>query len=109
MPMARSDGHRIHYEAFGSGPVLVLHPGTYQVGSHWTGRGYTAALRAGVLAVLDDLGADEASFWGYSMGTWVGYGMVRHAPERATALVAGARGPGSSPPPPDRRSPTGAR
>jgi pimeloyl-ACP methyl ester carboxylesterase len=122
--IARSNGYKIHYEVCGAGPVLVLHPGMYEVGTSWTLKGYTPALRDeytvvevdplahegsdaprdadayalerrvdDVLAVLDDLGAMKASFRGYSMGAWIGYGIAKYAPDRCTSLVAGAWDP----------------
>lgn len=45
------------------------------------------------LAVLDALGLERAHFMGYSLGGWVGYGLVRHAPERLASLVLGAAHP----------------
>lgn len=124
MPFARHGEHKLHYEVTGSGPMLVMHPGMYEVGSAWTLKGYTPALRdqftvvevdplahgasdaphdpaaytlerrvGDVLAVLDDLGADEAAYWGYSMGAWIGCGMAKFAPQRCTALVLGAWDP----------------
>lgn len=52
---------------------------------------YTAAHRAGdIVAVLDDLGIDQASYFGYSMGGWLGTAMARYAPERLASLcIAG--------------------
>ncbi|MFC4014964.1 alpha/beta fold hydrolase [Nonomuraea purpurea] len=46
-----------------------------------------------VIAVLDDVGADRAAFWGYSLGAMTGYAMAGYAPERLTRLVAGAYDP----------------
>jgi pimeloyl-ACP methyl ester carboxylesterase len=46
-----------------------------------------------VTAVLDDIGADTAAFWGYSLGALTGYAVAVHAPERLTRLVAGAFDP----------------
>jgi len=42
---------------------------------------------ANVVAVLDDLGIDAASFWGHSMGGDVALTLGRHYPRRITALV----------------------
>ncbi|MBN6056891.1 alpha/beta fold hydrolase, partial [Nonomuraea sp. RK-328] len=36
---------RLSYQVSGDGPVLVLHPGIYQLGSFWDGAGYAGALR----------------------------------------------------------------
>lgn len=55
---------------------------------------YTLATRAGdVVAVLDDLNLSAASFWGYSMGGRLGFGLAKYAPERITALVIGGQHP----------------
>ncbi|GAB2683081.1 alpha/beta hydrolase [Saccharopolyspora gloriosae] len=114
----------IGFDVSGQGPPLVLHPGMYQLGEHWTRSGYTSRLTDGhtvitvdplgvgsgaaprdpaayslarraesVTAVLDEVGADEAAFWGYSLGALTGYAVALHAPERLTCLVAGAFDP----------------
>lgn len=124
MPTAHSNGFKVAYEVAGSGPPLVLHPGMFQLGEHWTRAGYTSRLTAAqtvitvdplglgggdapqhpsayslarradsVVAVLDEVGADEAAFWGYSLGALTGYAVATHAPERLTCLVAGAFDP----------------
>jgi pimeloyl-ACP methyl ester carboxylesterase len=43
--------------------------------------------------VLDDIGAEKAAFWGYSLGALTGYAVAVHAPERLTRLIAGAFDP----------------
>jgi pimeloyl-ACP methyl ester carboxylesterase len=43
--------------------------------------------------VLDDIGAAQAAFWGYSLGALTGYAVAARAPERLTRLVAGAFDP----------------
>ncbi|MGP3913663.1 alpha/beta fold hydrolase [Nonomuraea sp. 10N515B] len=124
MPLARSNGFKISYEVSGDGPPLVLHPGMFQDGAHWTHSGYTSSLTpaytviavdtpglgagdapreveayalerrvAYVTAVLDDVGADRAAFWGYSLGAMTGYAVAALAPDRLTCLVAGAWDP----------------
>ncbi|GAA2432236.1 alpha/beta hydrolase [Actinomadura vinacea] len=124
MSFARSNGFKIAYEVSGDGPPLVLHPGMFQIGAHWTESGYTPALTADhtvitvdplgmggsdapqdpaaytlarradyVTAVLDDIGAEKAAFWGYSLGALTGYAVAVHAPERLTRLIAGAFDP----------------
>ncbi len=45
------------------------------------------------LAVLDALQIERAHFFGYSLGGWVGYGLVRHAPQRLSSLILGAAHP----------------
>ena len=48
---------------------------------------------ADVTAVLDVLGLSRASFWSYSMGGFIGWGMARHAAYRLDALVIGGSQP----------------
>jgi len=124
MPFAHSNGQKVHYTVTGDGPPLVLHPGMFQDGAHWSHSGYTQALTGAhtviavdplglgasdaphdaraytlqhradsVTAVLDDIGADRAAFWGYSLGALTGYAVAVRAPERLTRLVAGAFDP----------------
>ncbi|MFI9404608.1 alpha/beta fold hydrolase [Nocardia sp. NPDC052316] len=124
MPIARSHGYKIAFEVIGDGPPLVLHPGMFQIGAHWTEAGYTSALAAThtvitvdplglgnsdgprepadyalerridyVTAVLDEVGADRAAYWGYSLGALTGFAIAVHAPERLACPVAGAFDP----------------
>ncbi|MFG1797699.1 alpha/beta fold hydrolase [Nocardia sp. NPDC049149] len=63
MPIARSNGLKIAYEVFGDGPPLVLHPGMFQIGAHWTEAGYTSVLATTHTVILVDplgLGASAA-------------------------------------------------
>lgn len=46
-----------------------------------------------VTAVLDDIGADRAAIWGYSMGALTALGAALHAPERCTHVIAGSWDP----------------
>jgi pimeloyl-ACP methyl ester carboxylesterase len=46
-----------------------------------------------VVAVLDALDIATALYWGYSMGGWIGFGIGKHAMERAHALVIGGQHP----------------
>ena len=46
-----------------------------------------------VVAVLDTIGTENAHFWGYSMGGWIGFGMAQFAPERVDKLVIGGQHP----------------
>src|SRR5690349_5576708 len=40
---------------------------------------YDIALRASdVVAVLNELGVREASYMGYSLGGWIGFGLAKH-------------------------------
>lgn len=57
MPIARSNGFKIAYEVSGDGPPLVLHPGMFQIGAHWTRSGYTPVLTAThTVITIDPLG-----------------------------------------------------
>ncbi len=46
-----------------------------------------------VVGVLDELGIERASYLGYSMGGYIGFGLAKYAPERLNALVIGAAHP----------------
>jgi pimeloyl-ACP methyl ester carboxylesterase len=46
-----------------------------------------------VLAILDALKIEKINYLGYSMGGWVGYGLVRHARHRLQSLLLGAAHP----------------
>jgi pimeloyl-ACP methyl ester carboxylesterase len=55
---------------------------------------YALEARVGdVVAVLDALAIEKADFWGYSMGSWIGYGMAEHARERLGRLIIGGQHP----------------
>jgi pimeloyl-ACP methyl ester carboxylesterase len=55
---------------------------------------YDPALRAGdVVAVLDDLGVNQAHYFGYSLGGWVGFLLAKYAPDRFTSLILGGAHP----------------
>jgi pimeloyl-ACP methyl ester carboxylesterase len=55
---------------------------------------YTLERRVGdVGAVLDALHIQQAHFFGYSMGGWIGFGMAKYAPERVHALLIGGAHP----------------
>jgi pimeloyl-ACP methyl ester carboxylesterase len=57
MRTAHSNGFKIAYELTGQGPPLVLHPGMFQVGAHWTEAGYTSTLAAThTVIAIDPLG-----------------------------------------------------
>jgi pimeloyl-ACP methyl ester carboxylesterase len=59
---------------------------------------YRLPLRiADVIAVLDGLGIDRVTFWGYSDGGRVGFGLAAEAPERVTALIVGGHDPYEKP------------
>ncbi len=60
---------------------------------------YTLPERVGdVMAVLDALHVQQAHFFGYSMGGWIGFGMAKYAPQRVCSLILGGAHPY-----PDRR------
>jgi pimeloyl-ACP methyl ester carboxylesterase len=51
------------------------------------------ALAGDVLAVLDDLGVRQTLYWGYSLGSIVGFQLARLAPDRFRAFILGGAGP----------------
>lgn len=124
MPITTRSGRAVSYTVHGDGPPVVVQPGIYSLGEHWSLLGYTAALRPewtvveidpiahggsaapdqladyllerrvdDVLAVLDEIGADTARYWGYSMGAWIGCGLAKHASDRLAGLVVGGWDP----------------
>jgi len=57
-------------------------------------KAYDLDLRAAdVVAVLDDLGVRSASFLGYSMGGWIGFGLAKYFPQRFDAFIIGGAHP----------------
>src|SRR4051812_35594588 len=55
---------------------------------------YEMSLRAAdVLAVLDDLGVEQAHYLGYSMGGRIGFDTAKLAPERLRSLMIGGSSP----------------
>ena len=48
---------------------------------------------ADVVAVLDDLNARKAHFFGYSMGGWIAFAMAKYALNRVSSLIIGGRHP----------------
>jgi pimeloyl-ACP methyl ester carboxylesterase len=117
-----ADGTRLWYDVHGAGETLLLIHGQSLDHEMWEGvyedlaerfrvvrvdlrgtgesdapldRAYSMGLLAGdVLAVLDDLGADRAHVYGFSMGGKVAQTLAATAPERVGALVLGATAPG---------------
>jgi pimeloyl-ACP methyl ester carboxylesterase len=117
MPYVETD-LRIHYRVVGDGPPVVWHTGGCGDGAMWELGGYLDRLAgythllmdhrgrgrsdapvdmaghhmsryvADALAVLDDAGAEEAAFVGYSFGARVGFAVGLTAPQRLTGLVA---------------------
>jgi pimeloyl-ACP methyl ester carboxylesterase len=55
---------------------------------------YDLSLRAAdVVAVLDDLEMQAASFLGYSMGGWIGFGLAKRFPQRFNSFILGGAHP----------------
>jgi len=52
-----------------------------------------------IVAVLDHLGLDQASYMGYSSGGYLGYALAKHAPHRLRSLILGGTGPYTGPDP----------
>jgi pimeloyl-ACP methyl ester carboxylesterase len=51
---------------------------------------YTLETRvADVISVLDVLNVNQAHFFGYSLGGWIGFGLAKHAPERLRSIILG--------------------
>ena len=48
-------------------------------------------------AIMDHAGIDRAHFFGFSMGGWIGYGVLKYAPERFLSAVIGGFGPITDP------------
>ncbi|HMQ51025.1 MAG TPA: alpha/beta fold hydrolase [Anaerolineae bacterium] len=46
-----------------------------------------------VVAMLDDLGIDQAHYFGYALGGWVGLGLAKYAPGRLRSLAIGGAQP----------------
>lgn len=103
----------VHHEVMGSGPPLVLANALGSTMSMWdtqlpaltgrftvirfdhrghggssapTGPYEIADLAGDVLAVLDDLGIEQAGYAGISLGGMIGIWLAAHAPERITSL-----------------------
>jgi pimeloyl-ACP methyl ester carboxylesterase len=50
-----------------------------------------------VIAVLNAIGVNRTHYWGYSMGGIIGFGLVKHFPERLMSLIAGGVTPYGAP------------
>ena len=46
-----------------------------------------------IVAVLDDAGIERAHYWGYSMGGWIGLGMITQASARVLKAIIGGAHP----------------
>jgi pimeloyl-ACP methyl ester carboxylesterase len=63
VPIARSNGYKIHYDVVGDGPPVVLHPGMFHTGADWARHGYTPVLRESHTVITIDplgMGASDA-------------------------------------------------
>jgi pimeloyl-ACP methyl ester carboxylesterase len=123
MPSVDRDGVKIHYEDYGSGPVLLLSNGygsstrmwQGQIepfsGSHrvvlWDMRGHgqsdspeeqeqysEEATVEDMAAILDAVGADEAILGGLSLGGYMSLAFYLKYPERVRGLMLFDTGPG---------------
>ena len=75
-------------------PVFVDHRGLGRSDKPHDPAAYAMPLRvADAEAVLDELGLERAHFVGMSWGGRLGFGIGRHAPERAASLVIGGQQP----------------
>lgn len=118
MPYCDNHGVRLHYEVLGKGPPLFLHVGAGLEWDFWKLAGYPRRLEgyrlvindprgrgesdrphtlaahrmesyvSDVLLILDDLGINQAGFWGHSDGARVGFVLALKHPDRVKALVA---------------------
>ncbi len=62
MPTARSNGFKVAYEVAGNGPPLVLHPGMFQLGEHWTRAGHTSRLTSAQTVITAVTGSPSSAF-----------------------------------------------
>lgn len=118
MEVTSTDGTRIHYEVYGSGPTVLLAHGSLMQGASWVEAGYTDALSAyrcvvldcrgygasdkpdrpaayeveryvdDIVTVADAVGAERFGLAGYSWGTAGSWKTSADHPERVVALVA---------------------
>ncbi len=52
---------------------------------------------ADLTAIMDHAGIERAHFYGFSMGGWIGYGVLKYAPHRFYSAVIGGFGPITDP------------
>jgi 3-oxoadipate enol-lactonase len=76
VPELSADFRLLRFELPGHGGAAAW-PGPYSIG----------LLAAGVLALLDDLGVDQAGYAGISLGGMIGMWLASHAPDRISALA----------------------
>ena len=48
---------------------------------------------ADIVAVLDELGVDQAHYFGYSLGAELGWALAKYAPDRLSSLIIGGASP----------------
>jgi pimeloyl-ACP methyl ester carboxylesterase len=123
MPKINRDGVNIHYEVFGSGPVVLLTHGYSSTSAMWKGQigalskhhtlvlwdmrghgqsdypgdqsAYSEDLTVGdMAALLDQVGAEGAVVGGLSLGGYMSLAFYRAYPERVRALLIIDTGPG---------------
>jgi pimeloyl-ACP methyl ester carboxylesterase len=118
MPNARNGKVKIYYEVEGEGPPLMLaHGGTGSL-DDWRRSGYAEAMRGkfrlilfdarghgrsdrpheasisvmadDAVAVLDSVSVAKAHYWGYSMGSAIGFDLaIRHASRFGSFILGG--------------------
>jgi len=121
MTYASVNGLQLYYEIHGSGkPLVLLHGGLMTIDLNFgpllkqlaatrqviavelQGHGHTAdtgrpmtieALAGDVVALLDELGIDQADVFGFSLGGLAAFGMAVAAPGRVRRLIAASADP----------------
>ena len=123
MPKAKNGNISIYYEVEGEGPPLVLAHGLTSSLNSWRRQGYTDALRKDfqlvlfdargcgesdkphdsteygtkmaddVAAVLDNIGIRKAHYFGYSMGSHIGFRVATRYSERFHSFILGGASP----------------
>lgn len=123
MPYVENRGVRIRYQTHGQGEPLVLIHGWSNEGRYWNEFGYVSRLRdrfkvvvldlrghggsdtptdrdfsagafaSDVIAVLDDIQAESAHVFGYSLGGWVVFELTSNFPSRVRGAIAGGAHP----------------
>jgi pimeloyl-ACP methyl ester carboxylesterase len=123
MPKIDRNGVKIHYEAYGDGPALILTHGYSSTSAMWEGQiealskhhklvlwdmrghgksdypadpnAYSEALTIGdIAALLDQIGTRRAIVGGFSLGGYMSLALYRTHPERVAALLIVDTGPG---------------
>ncbi len=95
--MSTTDWHELGYvNAFKNDYQMVLidSRGHGQSDGPHDGESHGITRKVGdTLAVLDELGIERAHFLGFSMGGWLGFGMLGYAPERLLTMMIGGMQP----------------